>query len=173
MISKSGTSRHHFHSKRSVIFPPRQRRDISTSLKPNNSSQNGTDILHIPISNNLLQKNDKFEQSENRTLKFLLPSVFIVIIAFVIIIFIIFKRRRRKKEPVFEESRKNNIELTKENFLLNQKRLSLRLSGSRVNVNVTEVKDSIVTSGEKERRPSVRIKNTNVMSQGKVQGTEV
>jgi hypothetical protein len=69
--------------------------------------------------------------------------------------------------------RENNLEIAKENSLFNQNRLSLRLSGSKVNVNVTEVKDSIVMSSKNERQTNVKVENTNVKTQGKVHGTEV
>lgn len=176
VIIKSGASRHHFNNKRSAMFPQRLKRESSSGpeTKGNNSDKNGTNIHYIPIDNKLLLQDKISQQTKHiSVLTYVLPTVLLIVIIIVIIIFIIFKRRRRKKKEEVMGVRKNNLEIAKENSLFNQNRLSLRLSGSKVNVNVTEVKDSIVMSSKNKRQTNVKIKNTNVKTQGKVHGTEV
>lgn len=176
VIIKSGASRHHFNKKRSAIFPQRLKRESLSGpeTKGNNSDKNGTNIHHIPVDSKLLLKDTISQQTKHiSVLTYILPIVLLIVVIIVIIIFIIFKRRRRKKKEEVMDVKKNNLEIAKENSLFNQKRSSLRLSGSKINVNVTEVKDSIVTSSKNERQTNVKFKNTNVKTQGKLHGTEV
>ena len=101
-----------------------------------------------------------------------LPILFMIIIFIVILLFFIFKRRKRK--PV-DEDRRSNLEVAQQNSVIYRQHRQKRLSQSRFSVNVMEVKNSTVNLSESGGSIKVKIKNTNIKSQGKPTdaGTEV
>ncbi|KAJ8318225.1 hypothetical protein KUTeg_003316, partial [Tegillarca granosa] len=198
IIGKAGTSRHHYHRKRSVEKQSimwkantwkhgrherrsLDKRDLTEKLKivgksSKSSNKNGTNIIHIKLKTTTVQELDTDRNPSNPLAIILISIIVPIILVVLFIIFIIIYRRRRRKTT--KPKKQNNIEIARQNSFQGQ---NLTFSSatkrlSQINVNITEIKNITVEAMGKDGKSSVKIKNTNIHTQGKKNknsGTEI
>ncbi|KAK3090989.1 hypothetical protein FSP39_016284, partial [Pinctada imbricata] len=179
IISQASSSRHRFHSKRSVTSHI-SKRDISSQQTSNGDlpnkgrNSNGTNMVLIPLE---YSNTENFPDINNSSIvPIIIPIVVTAVFIILCVVCVLFckrKRRGRHKDTV-NDTTENPVQLSTN--LAYQKRNSQMLSQSKINVSVTEIRDSFVQQGDANKMPIVKIKNQNIKSQGKYQnksGTEV
>ncbi|XP_069123568.1 extracellular matrix organizing protein FRAS1-like [Argopecten irradians] len=177
IITRDDSSLPEYRNRRSY----RIRRDTSPELEdPPDKPRNGTNIIAIKL------KIDSSHQSEGDSpteLPWVLPVVVVLLVIAVVVVVVCClcfcfrrKHRRKNKEQSSEVTRRSNIEIAQQNSLRPSQRQN-RLSQSKINVNIMEIKNTAVHQAEKDRTFNVKIKDTNIKSQGKntqnISGTEV
>ncbi|XP_033757797.1 extracellular matrix protein FRAS1-like [Pecten maximus] len=176
IITRDDISLPEYRNRRSY----RSRRDTSPDQEdPLDKPRNGTNIIAIKLEIDSSQSNG----DSPTELPWVLPVVVVLLVIAVVVVVVCClcfcvrrKRRRKDKEQSSAVTRRSNIEIAQQNSLRSSHRQN-RLSQSKINVNIMEIKNTSVHQTEKDRTFNVKIKDTNIKSQGKttynVSGTEV
>ncbi|KAL3876627.1 hypothetical protein ACJMK2_034445 [Sinanodonta woodiana] len=166
LIGSSDPALKNYRNRRSA-FISLGKRDISDSLDGifERQNRNGTNIKVLHLNQTNLSSISTSHTKQDIALEFILiPVIAVVLIIFAIVIFLIL-RKKRQKHKNSKPKKRSNLEIAQQNSVIYKGKLR----------NSIELKNSTVVQTEKNRKPSVRVKDTNLNSNKKKKenGTEV
>ena len=173
-IGPSDPNIQQYRSKRSAVYSlAKNRRDIVDNLNKvydwieNNGSKNGTNIKVLHLNYSHIEDTTGYSEAVSSAAIVLPVIIVIIVIAGIIVfLFILRKRKRKRKTP----AKINNLDMAQQNsFIYKGNQNVVKCGGKNV-----ELKNTMIYKGQRGKKPTVRVKDTNLHSNRKdTPGTEV